>query len=253
MKTTVVLFLSAALLASTLVAQSPQLAAYEALRTVGREKGDQWLANLVELSGVDGDPQPSRWLLTFRDETARGGVREFAVTGQGVVSERAPVRVEQVSPGAVMSARALNLDSTGAFDIANKQAAAAKLGFHSLNYTLQNRRGAPVWLVRLYDAAGIEVGKVEVSARDGSVVSSLRRPAVLAGDAAGTLSTGAPPVSAADGSLGDRWVEGGGLVGHMSRVGERTWETTTNTAIKVGDSISAFFIGRPGQPATPGN
>jgi hypothetical protein len=39
----------------------------------------------------------------------------------------------------------------------------------------------------------------------------------------------------------------------MSRIGERTWENTTNTAVKVGESISAFFIGRPAPASTPGN
>jgi hypothetical protein len=254
MKAMASLFLAAALLACDAAGQSPQLPAYEALRTVGREKGDQWLGALVELRGVDGDPQPSRWLVTFRDENARGGVREFAVTRQGVVSERAPVRVEQVAPSAVMSARGLNLDSTGAFDVANKQAAAATLGFHSLNYALQNRQGKPVWLVQLFDAAGVEVGKVEISAQDGSLVSPLRRALAAAGDPAAPAGAASPaPSPASEGSIADRWVEGGGLVGHMSRIGERTWENTTNTAVKVGESISAFFIGRPAPASTPGN
>ena len=181
MKATAALLLAAVLLADPALAQASQLPAYEALRTVGREKGENWLGALVEMRGVDGDPQPSRWLLTFRDANARGGVREFAVTRQGVVSERTPVRTEQASAAQIMSARTLNLDSTGAFAAANKQAAAAKLGFHSLNYLLQNRAGKPVWLVQLFDANGGEVGKVEVSAQDGSLVSRLRKPATAAG------------------------------------------------------------------------
>ena len=250
MKATAALLLAAVLLADPALAQASQLPAYEALRTVGREKGDNWLVALVEMRGVDGDPQPSRWLLTFRDANARGGVREFAVTRQGVVSERTPVRTEQASAAQIMSARTLNLDSTGAFAAANKQAAAAKLGFHSLNYLLQNRAGKPVWLVQLFDANGGEVGKVEVSAQDGSLVSRLRKPATAAGAETAASATSAAPVLAAGGdSLGDRWVEGGGLVGHASRWGEKTWETTTNTAVKVGDSISAFFIGRPPRPS----
>ena len=249
MKATAALLLAAVLLADPALAQTSQLPAYEALRTVGREKGENWLGALVEMRGVDGDPQPSRWLLTFRDANARGGVREFAVTRQGVVSERTPVRSEQASAAQIMSARTLNLDSTGAFAAANKQAASAKLGFHSLNYLLQNRAGKPIWLVQLFDANGGEVGKVEVSAQDGSLVSRLRKPATAAG---AETTASSPPASArtsGSDSLGERWVEGGGLVGHASRWGEKTWETTTNTAVKVGDSISAFFIGRPARPS----
>lgn len=251
MKPTTALLFAAVLLSAPALAQTSQLPAYEALRTVGREKGENWLRSLVEMRGVDGDPQPARWLLTFRDENARGGVREFAVTRRGVVSERAPVRVPASAPAEVMSARALNLDSTGAFTAANKQAAAAKVGFHSLNYLLQNKRGIPVWLVLLFDANGAEVGKMEISAQDGSLVSRLRTPPTPAAQTAGAAPASGP--AASGGSVGDRWVEGGGLVGHSKRWGENAWQTTTNTAAKVGDSISAFFIGRPAQPAPPRN
>jgi hypothetical protein len=250
MKATTALLLAAVLLTAPALGQSAQLPAYEALRAVGREKGENWLGRLVEMRGVDGDPQPSRWLLTFRDETARGGVREFAVTAQGVTSERTPVRAADAGALSVMGARSLNLDSTGAFAAANKQAASGKVGFHSLNYLLQNKQGAPVWLVQLYDAAGLEVGKMEVSAQNGGIVSRLRTPQAAAD---GSATTGAAPrmpaAGTSGGSFGDRWVEGGGLVGHASRWGEKSWEATTNTAVRLGDSISAFFIGRPEQPA----
>jgi len=231
-----------------------QLPAYEALRTVGRTKGDNWLGRLVELRGADGDPQPARWLLTFRDENARGGVREFAVTSQGVVSERTPVRAPDAAGATVMSARSLNLDSTGAFAAANKQAAATKVGFSSLDYTLQNRNGAPVWVVRLFDSSSLEVGKVEISAKDGAIISALRKP-VSAPESRPTPAAGAATASSApnSGSLSDRWVEGGGLVGHTTRFGEKTWETTTNAATRIGESISAFFIGRPASSPSRGN
>lgn len=240
-----------ALLAALLAGYSPlfgqagaQLPAYEALRTVAREKGDAWLARLVEMRGVDGDPQPAQWFLTFRDENARGGVREFVVSRRGIVSERAPVRARETGASAVMVARTLNLDSTGAFTAADKEAARAKLGFQSLNYLLENRNGTPVWLVGLFDASGAEVGKLGISAGTGAVVSPLRiMQAATAGPGSSPVSS-AGPVSPDGRPLGERWVEGGGLVGHVSRWGERTWETTTNTAVRVGESIGAFFVGR---------
>ena len=64
-------------------------------------------------------------------------------------------------------------------------------------------------------------------------------------------STG--PSAGPDGrSVGERWVEGGGLVGHVERLGGRTWDATSDTASRIGDSIGAFFIGRtPGETPTP--
>ena len=254
MKRSALLFVFASLIALPVLAQTDrQLPAYEALRTVARVKGQDWLGRLVEMRGVDGDPQPVRWLLTVRDDSARGSVREFAVARQGIVSERAPVRAAGV-PSSVMTARSLNLDSTGAFAAANKQATQSKLGFASVNYLLQNRDGVPAWLVQMFDSSGTEVGKVVVSARDGSLISRLRTPAPTkpAAESSATSST-SRPASPDNRPVGDRWVEGGGLVGHSKRWGENAWHTTTNTAVRVGDSISAFFIGRPAPQGTPRN
>lgn len=246
------LFILAVFAALPVLAQSDrQLPAYEALRTVAKAKGQDWLGRLVEMRGVDGDPQPVRWLLTFRDDSARGGVREFAVARQGIVSERAPVRATG-APTSVMSARSLNLDSTGAFSAANKQATQAKVGFSSVNYLLQNRNGSPAWIVQLFDSSGAEVGKAEVSARDGSLISRLRTPVAPAGESA-TVAAPPRPTSSDGRPISDRWVEGGGLVGHSKRWGENAWQSTTNVAVRVGDSISAFFIGRPAPQGTPGN
>jgi hypothetical protein len=252
MKRSALLFVFASLIALPALAQTDrQLPAYEALRTVARVKGQDWLGRLVEMRGVDGDPQPVRWLLTFRDDSARGSVREFAVARQGIVSERAPVRAAGV-PSSVMTARSLNLDSTGAFAAANKQATQSKLGFASVNYLLQNRDGVPAWLVQMFDSSGTEVGKVVVSARDGSLISRLRTPAATKSAAeSSAASSTSQPASPDNRPVGDRWVEGGGLVGHSKRWGENAWHTTTNTAVRVGDSISAFFIGRPAPQGTP--
>lgn len=254
MKRSALLFVLAALLVLPALAQNDrQLPAYEALRTVARDKGQDWLGRLVEMRSVDGDPQPVRWLLTFRDDSARGGVREFAVARQGIVSERTPVRAAGV-PSSVMSARSLNLDSTGAFAAVNKQATQSELGFASVNYLLQNRDGVPAWFVQMFDSSGTEVGKVVVSASDGSLISRLRTPAAAKpADGSSASSPASRPVSPGNRPVGDGWVEGGGLVGHSKRWGENAWQTTTNTAVRVGDSISAFFIGRPAPQGTPGN
>lgn len=249
--------------------QAGQISAYEALRSVGREKGDGVLARLVELRGADGNPQPQQWTLVFSDAAARGGTREFVVSSKGVIGERSPLQSGGSTAGGAIAASALKLDSTGAFDAANRQAAKARVGFQSINYQLNNRRNAPVWCVRLFDVEGAEVGMMEISAKDASVVtpwrapSPARTPALLPRGAAPAAATAAN-VLPADGSarpLGERWVEGGGLVGHVSRWGDRTWQSTTNGAVRawqstgnaatrVGDSVKSFFVGRP-QSAEP--
>lgn len=233
--------------------QAGQIPAYEALRSVGRDRGETWLGYLVEMRAVDAGPQPQQWTLSFKDDAARGGVREFVVSEKGVISERTPVMAQAIAAPGVMPAAGLNVDSTGAFTAANNEAAKVKLGFHSLNYRLQNKNGEPVWNVQLFDVAGQEVGMIEVSAQNGSIVTPLRRPLAPLAGAKPAVNVGAAPEPIDEGSLSERWVEGGGLVGHMSRWGERTWKTTSDTAVKVGDSIGAFFTGRPPTESPRGN
>lgn len=246
-------------LAGSAFAQSEQLPAYSALRTVGNDKGKTLLSSLVEVQGSDGNPQPVRWTLSFSDPAARGGIRELIVTTGGITAERTPAAAQALAESGAMTAAGLNLDSTGAFAAANKEADKIKLGFSSLNYRLHNSKGVPVWTVQLYDVNGTEVGMIEISAKDGLIVTPLRKaviteaPAPVSPPVTGAAASPTAAATESDRNLGERWVEGGGLVGHVTRWGEKSWQTTTNTAVRVGDSIGAFFVGRPTEAPTPGN
>ena len=246
----VLLVLATCGLALAARAQPPgQLSAYDALKIVGAAKGEALLANVVEIRGVDAAPQPLRWTLSFKDDSARGGIREFVVAAKGIIAERAPLR-PSAGTGGVMAATGLKLNSTGVFDATNREATAKKIGFSTLNYRLENKNGTPVWLVELYDVEGATVGVVEFSAKNGTMITPFKALAPAA-----TSSAAASAAATPDGRpIGERWVEGGGLVGHVERWSTRTWEATTNTATRVGDSIGAFFTGRPARETpAPGN
>jgi hypothetical protein len=213
--------------------------AYEALIAVGRQRGNAFLDNLVEMRAVEGMPQPQQWIAIFRDASARGGLREFVVTGKGVTSERTPLRADDallVAP--TIPYAQLKLDSKGAFLEANKSATQAKLGFDSVSYRLSSQKSEPVWHLRLLDTSRREVGSLTISAKTSTVVSPLAK-------AGAAPTTNAVTAAANQASLGERWAEGGGLVGHMTRWSERTWDATTNTAGNVGRSVGTFFVGKP--------
>jgi len=228
--------------AAFVVLQTPlfavQLTAYEALLSVGREKGNTILSNVVEMRGFEGDPQPAQWTLVFADTNARSGVREFVVGSKGVISERAPVRLDSFAgPGGTMAASSLKLDSSGAFTTVNEKAFESKVGFSAVSYVLKDQQGLPVWNLRLFDAKQTEVAAMDISAKDGAIILPLRK----------TREAGAASPSSPDDErpLGERWVEGGGLVGHVTRWSERTWNDATNKAAGIGQSVEAFFVGRP--------
>jgi len=133
-------------------------------------------ADLVEISGQRGATQPQDWTFYFKDPAARGGVREVVVSRGSVDSVRTPLRgyAGMASmPGVTLTQ--LNYDSDRAFDIANRQASAARIGFHWIDYRLRaNPDGSPVWVLALIDRMGVNVGELEISANDGSVNGSIR-------------------------------------------------------------------------------
>ena len=227
-----------ALLAPHLAWAGP-VSACEALISVGRQKGNAYLDNLVEMRAVEGTPQPHQWTMLFRDASARGAMREFVVTGKGIASERTPLRVEDaLLVAATMPYAQLKLDSKGAFAEANRLAIRAKLGFDSVTYRLHSSNGAPVWTLRLLDTGRREVGSVALSAKTANVISPLAKVSA-------TAATAAAATPADNLTLGERWAGGGGLVGHMTRWSERTWDATTNTAVNMRRSVETFFVGRP--------
>ncbi len=155
-------------------ARAGGIPASQALAAVGQAKGDAILGNLLEIRGADGAPQPSQWTLSFKDDTARGGVREFVVNETGITGERTPLQPGDLATASPMTSPVLQVDSTGAFAAANAEADKAMLGFYSLNYRLRDAGGTPVWSVELFDVDGNEVGSVGFSARDGAILSPLR-------------------------------------------------------------------------------
>jgi len=150
--------------------------AYDALQVIKKAKGDGILKKLVEVRGETGQPQPPSWTILMSDPTARGGVREFVVVGAEIASESTPLHNSSIAALPVLDFTRLNLDSDGAFKVADAEASRQKVGFHTINYTLRTDEatGAPIWSVHLFDYMGAPVGDLQVSAENGKVVDVLK-------------------------------------------------------------------------------
>lgn len=206
--------------------------AYSALRAA-QQTGS--LGDLVEVEGDRGEPRPQTWKLLFKDSTARGGVREVEVSGGVVVAQRTPLRgssgVAAMQPIALPQ---LNLDSDAVFDIANRQAAANKLGFSWVDYSLRSHSvtGAPLWALKLYDNMGANVGRMSVSAVDGSIVVPLGGVAQPRSDES-TSTFGDTPA-------GQRV---GGVVNSVTGAVERTAKGVSNAAMRGVGTVQEVFTG----------
>jgi hypothetical protein len=146
--------------------------AYQALRTAAN--GDQSLFNrVIEVQGTKGDPQPTVWRIVLDDPQARGGIREIEVSGGRIISEHTPIRqYAGAGANAVMDFKQLNLDSSGVFTIANQEAGKRHAGFDSVDYSLRSdaRTNAPVWVLKLLDAEGVNIGTLFIAATDGAIL-----------------------------------------------------------------------------------
>jgi hypothetical protein len=161
--------------AALLLSVTPALAqenatAYEALRVVGSELGRGALNHVVSITGVKGNPQPEKWRIVLEDSDGRG-VREVEVADGKIDSEHQPGRsVAGSTEGATIDASRLNLDSSGAYEVASHTADLSHASFATVDYTLRtDERGEPVWIVTLLSRSSRPVGTIHIGATRGTV------------------------------------------------------------------------------------
>ena len=144
--------------------------AYNALRVLGKRDGQDILNHVISVRGKSGNPQPAVWKIVIDDPHARGGLREVEIEKGKIVSERTPTASH--GAGSAMNFNQLNLDSEGAFTVANQEAQKGHLPFDRIDYILRSGTGggAPVWELDLSDAKTGRAGNVEIAADSGAVL-----------------------------------------------------------------------------------
>jgi hypothetical protein len=145
--------------------------AYEAMRTVGTELNRDFVNRVISVTGLNGNPQPETWRILIDDPKARGGVREVEVSSGRIASERTPLRASvENSLGAKIDTAKLNLDSSGAYTVAQQTAAKSHVNFATADYTLRvDDRGNPTWMVTLHRGDGEPTGTIYIGANHGTI------------------------------------------------------------------------------------
>ena len=146
--------------------------AYKALKTVGTQRGEKALNQVVSVVGESGHAQPVSWDVSLSDSAASAGVRELQITSGVISSERTPVRTGGANVVPIDLSK-LNVDSDGAFRLAEQEASQNRVAFDSVNYRLSSNgaSGQPVWTLDLIDSAKRPVGTVRIAADTGSLIS----------------------------------------------------------------------------------
>jgi len=160
--------LAVGILPSLVLAESDT--AYKALRTFGKQSGDKLLNRVVEVRGRNGIPQPDVWKIIASDPSARGGLVEAEVQRGKIISQRTPTARATTATQA-MDFNQLNLDSDGAFTVANQELQKKTVPFDRIDYLLRSPGNGkpPVWHLELYDR-GTKIGTMEVGADSGIVL-----------------------------------------------------------------------------------
>lgn len=143
--------------------------AYDALRAASARVGRDAQNRVLEMRGKSGQPQPVIWRVAVAEDGARGGVQEVDVQRGRVVGVK---RMSVAPVGVRLNLSAIQLDSDGAFNVANGEAIRAGVSYDRLNYTLSadNQAGIPVWSVELLDGPSTRVGALKISADSGNVI-----------------------------------------------------------------------------------
>ena len=162
-------FVALLLLATPALAQE-NATAYEALRVVGSELGRGALNQVVSITGVKGNPQPEKWRIILENPDGRG-VRELEVADGKIGSEHRPGRsVAGSTEGATIDTSQLNLDSSGAYEVASHTANLSHANFATVDYALRtDERGEPTWIVTLLSRSSRPVGTIHIGAMRGAV------------------------------------------------------------------------------------
>jgi hypothetical protein len=150
-----------------------QVTAYAALRTLGSAKGEKALSQILSVSSEGTTSQPDHWKVCLDDPAARGGVRELEISGNQITSERTPVRSEWAG-GRDMDLTQLNLDSDGAYQMADQEALKKAINFSAVHYQLaiDSQTGRPGWTLQLLDTGNQRLGAVKIDADSGGLVST---------------------------------------------------------------------------------
>ena len=161
------IFAALVLLATPVLAQE-RVTAYDALRVLGIHSNRDAVNHVISVTGTKGDPQPETWRILLEDR-AHGGAQEVVVKNGRVTSER-PSSMVGSAEGATINTSRLNLDSSGAFQVASHIAEKSGLRFDSASYTLRtDPHGDPVWIVTLHAINGQPVGTIHIGANRGNV------------------------------------------------------------------------------------
>jgi len=199
--------------------------AYTAMRLAMNTLPPDSPAKLVEVVGLQGEPAPATWTITFFDPEARADMRVVQVENGVVRSQKQPSRgFTGAGQPPFIDVAKLNVDSGAAFAVANQQ---ARVGFDQISYRLRPSaaQDQPIWDLTLIDRNGVIVGTLEIAADDAELLAARYTPAE-------------------DNVVGNQPAQGqDSFTVRAGRTLEKTGKDLKNHLFFVGGELEEFFTG----------
>lgn len=129
--------------------------------------------NVAIIAGRDGTPEPERWHFLVHDPKAENGLREIVVNAGRKTADRTVSQfAETLTPGDVIDAEAIKVDSAQVAQLAREFGLVNKLSVSAMHFELRKSgpEAVPLWTVTCLDVSGAELGKLIVSAARGTVI-----------------------------------------------------------------------------------
>lgn len=169
-----VLFLT--MLAAAVSAHA-QATAYQALEYLTDRKGGRMLEDVFVVRGDGGNPQPAEWIV-YRGQPNGALFQATGIKSSGLIlSGTAPRQDLDLQPHARrINFSVINLDSNGAYRIAQRLARNENFTFGRVDYELKtNNLGAvPAWTLYLFNEKKRYMGELTLSAATGEVLHPLK-------------------------------------------------------------------------------
>jgi hypothetical protein len=130
---------------------------------------------VVKVSADNGTPDPPQWYILAYRGNPQEGLFSITIANGEIIQEKPTLNVGELFkvPNPIAIER-VTIDSRSAFEIASQFAAANDRTLRSVSYVLQQTGpdSSPVWKIWCYDRGGSYFGYIEISAANGSVIST---------------------------------------------------------------------------------
>ena len=130
---------------------------------------------IMKISADNGTPEPPEWYVTAKNRDKDGLSHSITVVKGQITSEKPTLNLRGIlQDAAPINLSKVTIDSTGAWNIAAKYAAANGKVLGNASYALEQkgRSASPIWSVWCYDPSVSYLGLLTILASDGTVLTS---------------------------------------------------------------------------------